>query len=641
MPDLPVNVLRYGHTEALPVQRQLRAGPLTMVFEHGDLRWIRYGGTEAMRRLYVAVRDQNWNTAPTRLSDLVIDQNEDAFRVSFAAEHRLREIHFGWRGEITGESDGTVRFVMDGEARTTFLRNRVGICVLHPAAAAGASYAALRDDGTVEHGRLPVEIAPHQPTHDLRAFMHEVEHGTWLDAHFEGDVFEMEDQRNWTDASFKTYSTPLRLPFPVRLEAGSRVRQVVTLRPRGRVQPRPVAPPSALIVGLGQPGGTTLPRIGLGSASHGQALTDLELRRLSALRPSHLRVDLRLDDPGWGGVWERAKAEARALGTPLELAVFASDDAGKELAALAVRLATDAPPIAHVLVFGRGEASARLYEMARSALGSGVLLGGGSTSYFTQLNRNRPPTDALDLVCYSINPQVHQFDNASMVETLEGQRLTVRSTRGFAGGRPIVISPITLRPRFNADASKPEPAPDPGELPRAVDARQMSLFGAAWTVGSLRHLAESGVYSATYFETTGWRGVMERAEGSPDQALFPSIAGGVFPIYHALADIGEFGGGTVVPVSTSDPLRIDGVAVRRGGRTRLLLGNLTNAPQHVEVSGLAASATVRSLDERNAERAMREPEGFRAERGGLVKARGGLAELELLPYGVARIDMLR
>lgn len=29
---------------------------------------------------------------------------------------------------------------------------------------------------------------------------------------FEGDVFEMEDQRNWTDASYKTYCTPWGCP---------------------------------------------------------------------------------------------------------------------------------------------------------------------------------------------------------------------------------------------------------------------------------------------------------------------------------------------------------------------------------------------------------------------------------------------
>ncbi len=39
----------------------------------------------------------------------------------------------------------------------------------------------------------------------------------------------MEDQRNWTDASYKTYSTPLALPFPVEIRAGETVEQTVTL----------------------------------------------------------------------------------------------------------------------------------------------------------------------------------------------------------------------------------------------------------------------------------------------------------------------------------------------------------------------------------------------------------------------------
>ena len=39
-----------------------------------------------------------------------------------------------------------------------------------------------------------------------------------------GDVFEMEDQRNWTDASFKTYCTPLRQPFPATRPLQSRLK---------------------------------------------------------------------------------------------------------------------------------------------------------------------------------------------------------------------------------------------------------------------------------------------------------------------------------------------------------------------------------------------------------------------------------
>jgi hypothetical protein len=63
-----------------------------------------------------------------------------------------------------------------------------------------------------------------------------------------------------------------------------------------------------------------------------------------------------------------------------------------------------------------------------------------------------------------------------------------------------VIPTGTLRKRFNPYATSPEPAPRVGDLPSPVDVRQMSLFGACWTLASIKHLAESAVSSATYEE---------------------------------------------------------------------------------------------------------------------------------------------
>ena len=44
----------------------------------------------------------------------------------------------------------------------------------------------------------------------------------------EGDLWETEDQRNWTDASFKSYRTPLQLGFPHELKEGDRIDQRVS-----------------------------------------------------------------------------------------------------------------------------------------------------------------------------------------------------------------------------------------------------------------------------------------------------------------------------------------------------------------------------------------------------------------------------
>jgi D-apionolactonase len=107
--------------------RELCAGPLRMRFENGDLRYIKWGGHEILRRVYAAVRDRNWDTIPSQISNLQCSIQEDSFQLSYDATHREREIDFVWRGEITGDEAGTIRFTFDGEARSTFLRNRIGV----------------------------------------------------------------------------------------------------------------------------------------------------------------------------------------------------------------------------------------------------------------------------------------------------------------------------------------------------------------------------------------------------------------------------------------------------------------------------------------------------------------------------------
>ena len=85
-----------------------------------------------LRRIYVAVRDRNWETVPPRRGDERLEVRDDSFRITYHAEHIEGDIDFRWRAEILGETDGTIRFHMDGRAHSTFLSNRIGFCILHP-----------------------------------------------------------------------------------------------------------------------------------------------------------------------------------------------------------------------------------------------------------------------------------------------------------------------------------------------------------------------------------------------------------------------------------------------------------------------------------------------------------------------------
>ncbi|HXJ74560.1 MAG TPA: hypothetical protein VNM37_17035, partial [Candidatus Dormibacteraeota bacterium] len=267
------------------------------------------------------------------------------------------------------------------------------------------------------------------------------------------------------------------------------------------------------------------------------------------------------------------------------------------------------------------------------------LFASGTADFFTELNRVRPQPGASSFLCYSNNPQVHAFDNVTLVENLAGQVHNVESARQFTA-RPVVVSPITLRIRNNLQAHS-EKAGSLRELPSDVDPRQLSLFGAGWTLASLARLAGTGfVQSLTYFETTGWRGIMETHAGSPLPAEFPSEPGAVFPVYHVFADVAEFGARQVYSTQSTHPLEADGLTLVNGaGQRRILVANLTPDLQELKVKTGSCRAFVRYLDETTAELATRQPDEFRAARGQSAESVSAKLELRLLPYALARIDI--
>ena len=70
---LSPNIIYYGRADDLPRRIILSAGPLTAEFETGDLRYIRLGDREIIRRIYAAVRDRNWRTISGQISDLTVN----------------------------------------------------------------------------------------------------------------------------------------------------------------------------------------------------------------------------------------------------------------------------------------------------------------------------------------------------------------------------------------------------------------------------------------------------------------------------------------------------------------------------------------------------------------------------------------
>src|SRR5688572_24481533 len=388
----PAPVSQYGQNEPLPRRHDLRAGPLTAVLEGGDLRYVKLGGETVVLRLYAAIRDRNWNTIEPRFLSYELERGDDEFSVRFVAENVSNDVDFEWQGSITGTPDGVITATMDGAARKSFLRNRIGWCVLHPMELAGVEATVETPNGTVKDA-FPDLISPHQPFIDMQSIAHATGSGEIV-IRFEGDLWEMEDQRNWTDASYKTYSTPLRLPYPVEIHEGDRVWQRVTIEARGGDAAVPAAA-GPLRVAVDPLRGRTMPPIGLGVAGHGAPLGEEDVALLRALQPVHLHLALDLARSDWRESLAQAAHEARALDAALAIEAIAGAD-GAGLNELAGSLSDLEVDLARVLVFAGGEmvTNVSVLTTAREAFaqaGVETLVGGGTRVYFTELNRARLP----------------------------------------------------------------------------------------------------------------------------------------------------------------------------------------------------------------------------------------------------------
>ncbi len=598
--------LLYGQSEPPPMLIPLRAGPLTLLYDPagGMVRRIMLGEIEVLRGIYAAVRDRNWGTVPGAIRELNRRVDKQTFQIEFESEHRQGDIHFTWRGNIRGGNDGSLRYEFDGTAKTTFLRNRIGFCVLHPILeCAGARVRQFRMDGSRIDGCFPDRIEPQLigrgSIRDLRRLAHEVKPGLWAEVEFEGDIFETEDQRNWTDASFKTYCTPLAEPFPVEVKTGTSIRQTVTLKLAGEaagadrvaieVEEQRAEP---VLVGIPESPEHRFPALGLGLASHGETLNEAEILSLKKLRPAHLRVDIRLGDKDSLPTLRRAVIEAGRLNAGLELALHLSREGETDPAPLLQILNQSAAPLSRILALRQNEqaTSRRTLVWVRKNFGAfNVPIGAGSDCNFCELNREhameRLPLEEADFLFWSVNPQVHAFDHLSLMETLAAQAATVQTARDFAGGRPLVISPLTLKQRFNPVATSTNSVTATHELPAPVDARQLSQFAAAWTLGSLAALASAGADSVTYFETTGWRGVMERSQGSPLPQQFPSTPGKAFPLFNVFSAVA--GVDNVAAGHSNSPGRLAVLGLFAGKQLKqALVANLTASPQVAMVAGL-------------------------------------------------------
>ncbi len=585
-----------------------------MEIDGAVLRHVRLGAFEIVEQIYTAVRDLSWNTIPSIMVEQSVESNADGFRARVVSRQRdlIETIKFAGRAGGSLHCDYRARATADGRYM------RIGLNILHDGRTwSGARYTAGSAEGVLPERIAPVATSAGTDAPLIPAFraLRLEQRGLAVDFSFEGEAFEMEDQRNWADASFKTFAMPMARPAPFVLRSGEELRQRVRIAASGR----PEARRRSRAIEIRAPAGPSMPAIGT-MLSTG-ALGARQQQFLAGAGLSHLWCSLPIEADDLA----RLAGNADALVSPLVLACRASERRtltdvvarlGKRV--VGIVLVADPAPEGDMRSVGRAMTDAVRRQLARGADGPWVV--SGTDGFFCALNRSAGVPLSRDGVAFTLSPTVHIADDTSVIANLAAVATVVGGARAIAGSRRVHVGPVTLATQFGPFALA-DGSPD---APRIVsDPRQAALAGAAIAVGLVGGIVAGGADAATLFAAAGPSGMM-RSD--------------VFPAYHVVADAAELAGAAVCPVDVPDPRIAAGFAAVRNTRFTAVIANLRPRRETLRIAGLPEGrASVRMLDVATFQEASTRPATFRR-RAGRERVTGTFA-LSLDAYAIARIDL--
>ncbi|TPJ61046.1 hypothetical protein [Mesorhizobium sp. B2-7-1] len=565
----------YGTDEPLPERQLLTAGPLTAILEDGNLRTISFAGVEVVRAINYLARDASWGTYKPELLDIRISEESLSFDLRYDGLCAGPQGRFGYRMRIRGDASGELTLEADGVALTDFPTNRTGFVVLHPSDVAGKRLIIRHSDGGIEETTFPKLVSPDQPAFDIAALTHEPVPGMVCTVAMEGDAFEMEDQRNWTDASFKTYIRPLSKPRPYIIDKGSKDIQRITVSVRTEMSAPERAVGNTATLTVGKPAGH-MPSIAV-------FLDPDELPAASAGAPLLGRIPeiiLRFDSARGHDrrVLEQAADLARTLGARLAIEAIADTvDPRAEAASVADAIRLAGVKLSALLVSPRrefktrpsnnlpaGERPAGELVDAFKATGIDCPIGAGTPSLFTEFNRN-PPKGSADFVFFGNSAIVHAADEQSVMETLNVYPTVMETARHLCAGKAIWLGPCTIGMRHNPYGEKVAANPTLSRVPAAgADPRQEALFGAAFAVGVAAQAARAAIDRLILAAPTGSFGLLNEA-------------GSRRPLQAVHAELAAASGAERYETSVDHP-GLAAIGFRVGKNIRVLVANLTALP---------------------------------------------------------------
>jgi len=481
-----------GFAEAAPRRRAFAAG----VFQ-GELMGGRFGplqvnGHEVWHGLAYLLRDIGWGT-PEPVFDKIFEQThadgllmELKGQIPCAPENISgspgKEARLDLKIQLSVHAGRELRLRAEVEPNTDLNVNRCGWVLMHPLSCSGLALEVDHVDGRTCRSSWPYLVPPWPLFTGVREIRHEYAPGYWASAQFCEEDYEVEDQRNNADASFKTYSRSNMMPRPYVLRRGQSIVREIRLRLLGET-----APPKSKRQASPLPGWSSATEK---TAQLGLAVTaEMTLQPVPGLikllqvwRPAYLHLTLWPEEaaPNWSGLLALMQAARCGLRIDFvghdELGLGGTDD--QECLALSQAMAEAGIVPELVAALPCGPMAARWLRQRFP----GTTIGGGTPHYFAQLNRLEL-SGGEDFMSFTVCPTVHGADDVGVMHSLRSLPSMLQTARVLHPGRSWHLGPSALSARASPLGPQPPSNPYERKALAKVDPRTRSLFGAAWLLG--------------------------------------------------------------------------------------------------------------------------------------------------------------
>lgn len=525
----------------------LAFGDFSLDVVPGGLGTIVWRDVEVLRGVTCMIRDRNWGSyRPEDVQTMVIPGSVPMLDQSFSVADGRALIDL----RLTARAEGWLDLQAGITAHSDLVANRAGLVILHPIlGVAGTPLVVTDPQQGVTETRFPTLISPAQPVSNIAALSHRIA-DIAVQITFSGEVFEMEDQRNWSDASFKTYCRPLAWPYPYELKAGETIRQTISLRltmSEGQ-NPRKSAPARQTSTSSAR-SELRLPEVLL--AVENDWVPQRPIHALSLLGKTALLLRLHPDENGL--VDPSLVAAVLEISDQVDVEVVLPDGGIDILPRLAEQLYHAGLAPRRVIALPQGwmrsvqpgtTPSGARPDVCASAVAAAfpeARIGVGALTNFTELNRSRPPVGLGDYVTHANTAIVHAADDTSVWQTLETLPHIFQSAREIAVSRAYRLGLVSIAMRTNPYGAALADNPLRQQVAMAGDdPRQSCSFAAAYVIGVLALGARHDVEAVALAAPLGRFGVV-------------TASGLVFPIFHALRALNRFSGKVVFALNGLAP----------------------------------------------------------------------------------------